>query len=239
MLSGTRSALAPCRPGPFGARMAWAPFSDGLRDFGEVMAAVFAYGMIGAAVSARSGQTAPKMRVHSYPVSRSALPADTRFVPEPHLDFLAAHRIGQVGLYLGGKVSKRLPGLRVGFRAGAPKGAETRARQTTCLPCVPASSHPSAFRPRVADRHAASRQHRAFPNRGLRGRARQAPQDLPHCSDGGNPVAAGSPSRSLRLPTCGRRPTEPMRPPPYAARPWHHGSGSRQHGVPLTSNPSA
>ncbi len=105
-------------------------FSDGLRDFGEVMAAVFAYGMTGAAVSARSGQTAPKMRVHSHPVSRGALPADTRFVPAPHLDFLAAHRIGQVGLYLGGKVSKRLPDLRVGFRAGAPKGAETRARQT-------------------------------------------------------------------------------------------------------------
>ena len=61
-----------------------------------------------------------------------ALPSDTRFVPAPHLDFLAAHRIGQVGLYLGGKVSKRLPGLRVGFRAGAPKGAETRARQTAC-----------------------------------------------------------------------------------------------------------
>ena len=85
------------------------------------MAAVFAYGMTGAAVSARSGQTAPKMRVHSHPVLRGALPADTRFVPAPHLDFLAAHRIGQVGLYLGGKVSKRLPGLRVGFRAGAPK----------------------------------------------------------------------------------------------------------------------
>ena len=49
MLSGTRSALAPCRPGPSGARMAWAPFSDGLRDFGAVMAAVFAYGMTGAA----------------------------------------------------------------------------------------------------------------------------------------------------------------------------------------------
>ena len=47
MLSGTRSALAPCRPGPSGARMAWAPFSDGLQDFGEVMAAVFAYGMTG------------------------------------------------------------------------------------------------------------------------------------------------------------------------------------------------
>ena len=143
MLSGTRSALAPCRPAPSGA-----------------------------AVSARSGQTAPKMRVHSYPVSRGALPSDTRFVPEPHLDFLAAHRIGQVGLYLGGKAFKRLPDLRVGFRAGAPKGAETRARQTACLACVPASSHQSAFRPRVADRHAASRQHRAFPERGLRGRAR-------------------------------------------------------------------
>ena len=171
MLSRTRSALAPCRPAR--RQDGVGAFSDGLRDFGQViMAAVFAYGMIGAAVSARSGQTAPKMRVHSYPVSRSALPADTRFVPEPHLDFLAAHRIGQVGLYLGGKVSKRFPGLRVGFRAGAPKGAETRARQTACLPCVPASSHPSAFRPRVADRHAASRQHRAFPDRGLRGQAR-------------------------------------------------------------------
>ena len=53
--------------------------------------------------------------------TRSALPSDTRFVPAPHLDFLAAHRIGQVGLYLGGKAFKRLPGLRVGFRAGAPK----------------------------------------------------------------------------------------------------------------------
>ena len=61
MLSGTRSALAPCRPAPSGA-----------------------------AVSARSGQTAPKMRVHSHPVLRGALPADTRFVPAPHLDFLAA-----------------------------------------------------------------------------------------------------------------------------------------------------
>ena len=192
MLSGTRSALAPCRPAPSGARIAWAPFSDGLRDFGEVMAAVFAYGMTGAAVSARSGQTAPKMRVHSHPVSRGALPADTRFVPAPHLDFLAAHRIGQVGLYLGGKVSKRLPGLRVGFRAGAPKGAETQARQTACLPCVPASSHRSAFRPRVADRHAASRQHRAFPDRGLRGRARQARPSAPRRGVGHAP-APGKP----------------------------------------------
>ena len=30
-----------------------------------------------------------------------------------------------------------------------------------------------------------------------------------------------------------------MRPPPYAAQPWHHGSGSRQHEAPSTSNPSA
>ena len=75
MLSGTRSALAPCRSGP--------------------------------ALSPDTGE--------------GALPADTRFVPAPQLDFLAAHRIGQVGLYLGGKVSKRLPDLRVGFRAGAPK----------------------------------------------------------------------------------------------------------------------
>ena len=43
MLSGTRSALAPCRPAPSGA-----------------------------AVSARSGQTAPKMRVHLHPVPRPA-----------------------------------------------------------------------------------------------------------------------------------------------------------------------
>ena len=68
-------------------------FSDGLRDFGEVMAAVFAYGMTGAAVSARSGQTAPKMRVHSHPVSRGALPADTRFVPAPHLNVNEPSRI--------------------------------------------------------------------------------------------------------------------------------------------------
>ena len=44
-----RPCAVPARPGPFGARMAWAPFSDGLRDFGAVMAAVFAYGMTGAA----------------------------------------------------------------------------------------------------------------------------------------------------------------------------------------------
>ena len=128
--------------------------------------------------------------------TRSALPADTRFVPEPHLDFLAAHRIGQVGLYLGGKVSKRLPGLRVGFRAGAPKGAETRARQAACLPCVPASSHPSAFRSRVADRRAASRQHRAFPDQGLRGRARQARPPAPRRGVGHAP-APGKPLKTF------------------------------------------
>ena len=170
MLSGTRSALAPCRRGGLGAFG-----TDGAKDAGP-----FASGI-------------------------ARRPAGRHALCERHTSiFLPRTASGRSACTLAAKTFKCLPDLRVGFRAGAPKGAETRARQTACLPCVPASSHPSAFQPRVADRHAASRQHRAFPDRGLRGRARQAPQDLPRCSDGANPVAAGSPSRSLRLPTCGR-----------------------------------
>ena len=86
------------------------------------------------------------MRVHSHPVSRGALPADTRFVPAPHLDFLAAHRIGQVGLYLGGKAFKRLPGLRVGFCAGVTEEMrETANRIRTELETTRSDLHKSVF----------------------------------------------------------------------------------------------
>ena len=98
MLSGTRSALAPCRPAPSDARMAWAPFSDSLQDFGEVMAAVFAYGMTGAAVSARSGQTAGAKDAGPFasgiarrPAVRHALCAGTT----PRFSCRAPHRAGR------------------------------------------------------------------------------------------------------------------------------------------------
>ena len=110
----------------------------------------------------------------------------------------------------------------------------SRCRPTRRQPTTPCVSGPGPART-----SAASAALRAASRSGSRHSARQAPQDLPRCSDGANPVAAGSPSRVLRLPTCGRRSLEPMRPPPYAARPWHHGSGSRQHETPSTSNPSA
>ena len=233
-------------------------FSDGLQDFGEVMAAVFAYGMTGAAVSARSGQTAGAKDAGPFasgiarrPAVRHALCAGAT----PRFSCRAPHRAGRpvpwrqsfqtppgpAGRISCGRTERRrdpsaancLPAVRSCIvtpkRLSVSRCRPTRRQSTT--PCV---SGPGPARTR-----AASAAFRAASRSGSRPGARQAPQDLPRCSDGANPVAAGGPSRSLRLPTCGRRSPEPMRPPPYAARPWHHGSGSRQHGVPSTSNPSA
>jgi len=169
MLSGTRSALAPCRRvglGAFG--------TDGAKDAGP-----FASG------------------IARRPAGRHALCASTT----PRFSCRAPHRAGRPVPW---RQSFQTPPGPAGRISGGRTERRRNPSAANCLPCVPASSHPSAFRPRVADRHAASRQHRAFPDRGLRGRARQAPQDLPRFSDGANPVAAGSPSRSLRLPTCGR-----------------------------------
>ena len=144
-----------------------------------------------------------------------------------------------------------LSGTRSALAPCRPTRALCRRHTSIFLPrtasgrsaCTLAAKFPNASRTCGSDFGRAHRNpsaaFRTASRSGSRHSARQAPQDLPRCSDGANPVAAGSPSRVLRLPTCGRRSPEPMRPPPYAARPWHHGSGSRQHETPSTSNPSA
>ncbi len=160
MLSGTRSALAPCRRvglGAFG--------TDGAKDAGP-----FASG------------------IARRPAGRHALCASTT----PRFSCRAPHRAGRPVPW---RQSFQTPPGPAGRISGGRTERRRNPSAANCLPCVPASSHPSAFRPRVADRHAASRQHRAFPDRGLRGRARQARPSAPRRGVGHAP-APGKPLKT-------------------------------------------
>ena len=209
-------------------------FSDGLRDFGAVMAAVFAYGMTGAAPCRPTRALCRRHTSIFLPRTASGRSACTLAAKLSNASRACGSDFGRAHRKAPKPERGKLPACRAFLHrhTQAPFGL---ALQTD----APPADNTVSFRTGAC---ADARGKRGLPRRveeWVTPRRRQAPQDLPRCSDRANPIAAGGPSRGLKMPTCGRGSPEPMRPPPYAARPWYHGSGSRQHGVPSTSNPSA